>query len=71
MTTSRRKIHQDVLLCVTKGIKEKKVKTKRDVQKRSETKFKNKNKKTKRKKKNVILISELGLNLGKILASYK
>ena len=36
MTTSRRKIHQDVLR--TKGIIENKVKTKRDVQKRSETK---------------------------------
>ena len=75
MTTSRRKIHQDVLR--TKGIIENKVKTKRDVQKRSETKFKFKNKtkkKTKKQKKTkkiVILISELGLNLGKILASYK
>ena len=50
MTTSRRKIHQDVLR--TKGIIENKVKTKRDVQKRSETKFKFKNKTKKKKQKN-------------------
>ena len=49
MTTSRRKIHQDVLR--TKGIIENKVKTKRDVQKRSETKFKFKNKTKKKTKK--------------------
>jgi hypothetical protein len=65
MTTSRRKIHQDVL----KGIKEKKVKTKRDT-KTFRKKFKNKKKK-KKNEKIVILISELGLDLGKTLATYK